>query len=41
MQPKYSENTILKICYAVATVIIAAITGIAFCTVKVINKITQ
>lgn len=37
---KYSEDALLKVCYVMGAVIIAAIAGIAVCVNKVLEKIT-
>ena len=37
---KYSEKALLKVCYAIAVVIIAVIAVISYCLNRVLNSIT-
>lgn len=39
MQTKYSEGTLLKVCYAVAAVMVAIIAGCAFVIHKVLDTV--
>ena len=39
MHPKYSEKTLLKVCYAVAAVVIAVVAGCAFVINKVLDTV--
>lgn len=40
MDYKYSENALVKVCYAIAAVIFAVILGISYCLNKVLDHIT-
>lgn len=40
MQPKYSEKTLLRVCYATAAVLVTIIVGIAYTIGKVLDDIT-
>lgn len=39
MQNKYSENMILKVCYACGIVIVAVIAGITICLKNILKSI--
>lgn len=39
MEPKYSEETLLKVCYVMGAVIMAVIGGISFCVCRVLKSI--
>lgn len=38
--PKYKDETLLKVSYAIAIVIVSVIAGISFCLTKVMKSIT-
>ncbi len=40
MEPKYSENALLKVCYAMAAVIVVLVGGISYCINSVLKHIT-
>lgn len=39
MDTKVSEKTFLRVCYAVAVIIITVIAGCSYCVAKVINSL--